>query len=69
VRKVSGIFTSLVSGEGLVAEFSGTGNVYLQTRSNQAFLDWLVPRLPTAHASSGGRGNIGGILGNVLGGR
>ncbi len=69
VRKVSGIFTSLISGEGLVAEFSGTGNVYLQTRSNQAFLDWLLPRLPTAHASSGGRGGIGGIIGNVLGGR
>ena len=55
--------------EGLVAEFSGNGTVYLQTRSNQAFLDWLVPRLPTAHASSGGRGGIGGIIGNVLGGR
>jgi len=69
VKKVSGWVTSLMSGEGLVCEFSGRGDVWLQTRSNQAFLDWLVPRLPTAHTSSGGRGNIGGILGNVLGGR
>ena len=69
VKKVAGFITSLMSGEGLVCEFSGTGDVWLQTRSNQAFLDWLLPRLPTAHASSGGRGNIGGILGNVLSGR
>jgi uncharacterized protein (TIGR00266 family) len=69
VKKVSGLFTSLISGEGLVCEFSGRGDVWLQTRSNQAFLDWLIPRLPTAHTGSGGRGDIGGIIGNVLGGR
>lgn len=68
-RKVSGMFTSLISGEGLVCEFSGKGNVYLQTRSNQAFLDWLLPRLPTAKTSSGGRGDIPGIIGNVLRGQ
>ena len=66
VRKVSGMLTSLISGEGLVSEFSGRGNVWLQTRSNQAFLDWLVPRLPTAHTSSGGRGGVGGMIGNIL---
>jgi uncharacterized protein (TIGR00266 family) len=66
VRKVSGMFTSLISGEGLVSQFSGSGNVWLQTRSNQAFLDWLVPRLPTARTASGGRGDVGGILGNIL---
>ena len=66
VKKISGLFTSLISGEGLVCEFSGKGEVWLQTRSNQAFLDWLIPRLPTAHTASGGRGDIGGIIGNVL---
>jgi uncharacterized protein (TIGR00266 family) len=69
VKKVSGWVTSLMSGEGLVCEFTGRGDVWLQTRSNQAFLDWLLPRLPTANASSGGRGDIGGIIGNVLSGR
>ncbi len=49
-----------------MAEFRGTGTVWLQTRSNQAFLDWLMPRLPTAHTSSGGRGDLGGMIGNVL---
>ncbi len=66
VKKVAGMFTSLISGEGLVCEFSGKGELWLQTRSNQAFLDWLLPRLPTARTSSGGRGDIGGIIGNVL---
>ena len=66
VRKVSGMFTSLISGEGLVSEFAGRGDVWLQTRSNQAFLDWLVPRLPTARTDSGGRGDVGGMLGNIL---
>jgi uncharacterized protein (TIGR00266 family) len=66
VRKVSGMFTSLISGEGLVVEFNGRGKVWLQTRSNQAFLDWLIPRLPTANTSTGGRGDVGGIIGNIL---
>jgi len=69
VKKVSGLFTSLISGEGLVCEFSGRGDLWIQTRSNQAFLDWLIPRLPTAHTSTGGRGDVGGIIGNILGGR
>jgi uncharacterized protein (TIGR00266 family) len=69
VKKIAGLFTSLISGEGLVCEFSGRGDVWLQTRSNQAFLDWLIPRLPTSKTSSGGRGDVGGILGNILGGR
>ena len=69
VKKISGLFTSLISGEGLVCEFAGTGDLWLQTRSNQAFLDWLIPRLPTARTASGGRGNIGGIIGNVLRGQ
>jgi uncharacterized protein (TIGR00266 family) len=69
VKKVSGLLTSLISGEGLVCEFSGRGDVWLQTRSNQAFLDWLIPRLPTSRTSSGGRGDAGGIIGNILGGR
>lgn len=69
VKKVSGLVTSVLSGEGLVAEFAGEGKVWLQTRSDQAFLDWLLPRLPTSHTGSGGRGDIGGIIGNVLRGQ
>ena len=66
VRKVSGLFTSLISGEGLVCEFNGRGEVWLQTRSSQAFLDWLLPRLPTAETRGGGLNRGAGVLGNIL---
>jgi len=46
VRRVGGIKSTLFSGEGLVCEFTGPGKVYLQTRSEDAFLSWLVPHLP-----------------------
>ncbi len=42
-----GIMSSLTSGEGYVAEFTGPGVIYLQTRSPQAFGPWIgqfVPR-------------------------
>ena len=64
VRKVGGWKSTLLSGEGLVCEFRGAGDLYLQTRSTQAFLSWLIPRIPGR--SGGGGGAAGGILGNIL---
>lgn len=46
VRRVGGMKSTLFSGEGLVVDLSGPGRVYLQTRSDDAFLSWLIPRLP-----------------------
>lgn len=46
VKRVGGLKSTLLSGEGLVAEFRGTGTLYLQTRSMNSFLDWLTPFLP-----------------------
>ena len=46
VRRVGGIKSTLFSGEGLVCEFTGPGKVYLQTRSEDSFLSWLIPHLP-----------------------
>lgn len=65
VRRVGGWKSTILSGEGLVCEFRGTGILYLQTRSTQSFLSWLAPRLPQGGASGGGRG--GGLLGGILG--
>ncbi len=65
VRAVGGMKSTLLSGEGLVCEFRGNGTLYLQTRSTQAFLSWLAPKLPQRGASGGGRG--GGLLGGILG--
>ena len=52
VRKVGSWKSTFLSGEGLVVDLTGPGLVYLQTRSPQALLDWLIPRLPTQTNSS-----------------
>jgi uncharacterized protein (TIGR00266 family) len=46
VRKVAGWKSTLFSGEGLVAELTGPGRLTLQTRSESAFLSWLIPHIP-----------------------
>jgi uncharacterized protein (TIGR00266 family) len=46
VRKVGGWKSTILSGEGLVCDLTGPGMIYLQTRSQDAFLDWLIPKLP-----------------------
>ncbi|MGQ9628559.1 MAG: TIGR00266 family protein [Anaerolineae bacterium] len=46
VRAIGGIKSTLLSGEGLVVDLTGPGRVYMQTRSEDAFLAWLLPRLP-----------------------
>ncbi len=46
VRRIGGLKSTLFSGEGLVAEFSGPGKIYAQTRSEDAFLSWLLPKIP-----------------------
>jgi len=55
VKKVAGWKSTLFSGEGLVAELTGPGKVNLQSRSQDSFLSWLIPRLPkqTTYVSSG----------------
>ena len=46
VTKVGGLKSTLFSGEGLVCELTGPGKIYLQSRSADAFLSWLIPQLP-----------------------
>ena len=38
--------TTILSGEGLVCKLEGPGRFYMQTRSQDAFLSWLVPQIP-----------------------
>lgn len=49
IRKAarSGLFSSMLSGEGLVAEFTGPGEILLQTRNLRAFASQLAAFLPT----------------------
>lgn len=46
VRKVGNWKSTFFSGEGLVCDLTGPGRIYIQTRSQDAFLGWLIPKLP-----------------------
>ncbi|UTF52921.1 TIGR00266 family protein [Natronosalvus rutilus] len=48
VDRVGGLKSTLFSGEGLVCTFEGPGTLWLQSRSQDAFLSWLIPQLPTS---------------------
>lgn len=48
VGRVGGLKSTLFSGEGLVCTFEGPGRVWTQSRSQDAFLAWLIPNLPTS---------------------
>jgi uncharacterized protein (TIGR00266 family) len=46
VRAIGGLKTTVLGGEGLVVDLIGPGRVLLQTRSEGAFLNWLLPKIP-----------------------
>jgi uncharacterized protein (TIGR00266 family) len=52
VERVGGLKSTLFSGEGLVCEFTGPGTVWLQTRSFDHFLSFLIPQLPDTNSSN-----------------
>ncbi len=47
VRRVGGLKATLLSGEGLVAEFRGSGRIWIQTRSVADYVGWLASLLPS----------------------
>jgi uncharacterized protein (TIGR00266 family) len=47
VRRVGGLKSSLLSGEGLVFDVTGPGTVWYQTRDLDAFVGAIAPRLPS----------------------
>lgn len=46
VHKVGNWKSTMLSGEGLVVQVTGPGRIYTQTRSPQAFLGWIIPKIP-----------------------
>lgn len=51
-RSAGGLKTTLFSGEGLVVELTGPGRLYIQTRSPQALINWIIPHLPKSGSDS-----------------
>ncbi len=45
-KTVGGLKATFLSGEGFVVELTGPGRLLMQTRSQKAFLDWLIPKIP-----------------------
>ena len=56
-KAASGFFKSFLSGEGMVAEFTGPGEILIQTRNLAAFAGLLKPFFPSQ--GSGGGFNFG----------
>ena len=60
-KAASGFFRSMVSGEGIVAEFAGPGELLIQTRNLAALAGLLKPFFPTQSGGGGGFNlNLGG---------
>lgn len=58
VNRVGGLKSTLFSGEGLVCRFTGPGRVWLQSRSQDAFLSWLIPQIPSSDDGGGFSVNV-----------
>lgn len=54
ITKVGGLKSLFLSGEGLVARFSGKGKLYIQTRNQNAFAAWADTWRRIQTSSSGG---------------
>jgi uncharacterized protein (TIGR00266 family) len=54
IRKFGGWKSTVVGGEGFVIELTGPGDVWMQTRSPNAFGHWLLPLLPSQKAEGVG---------------
>ncbi len=57
-KAAAGFFRSMMSGEGIVAEFSGPGELLIQTRNLAALAGLLKPFFPTQSGSGSGGFNI-----------
>jgi uncharacterized protein (TIGR00266 family) len=58
LKMVGGLKSTMFSGEGLVTTFDGPGTVWLQSRNQDAFISWLVPKLPVTRSSGGGGSGV-----------
>lgn len=60
-KAAAGFFRSMVSGEGVVAEFTGPGEILIQTRNLAAFAGLMKPFFPSQGGGGGGWNvNLGG---------
>ena len=58
-KAAQGFFRSMVSGEGIVAEFTGPGEILIQTRNLAAFAGLMKPFFPTQSGGGGFNFSLG----------
>lgn len=46
VKTIGGLKSTLLSGEGLVVQMTGPGQLWIQTRSPSALIKWIIPQIP-----------------------
>ncbi len=46
IKTIGGLKSTLLSGEGLVVQMTGPGQIWLQTRSPSALIKWIIPQIP-----------------------
>lgn len=46
VKTIGGLKSTLLSGEGLVVQITGPGQLWIQTRSPSALIKWIIPQIP-----------------------
>jgi uncharacterized protein (TIGR00266 family) len=51
VNKVGSWKSTILGGEGLVCEITGPGRILMQTRSEEALIAWITPRIPQRSSS------------------
>ena len=51
-KPIGGLKSTLFSGEGFVVELTGPGKIYIQTRSPQALINWIIPQIPQPTSKS-----------------
>ncbi|HYI14308.1 MAG TPA: TIGR00266 family protein [Thermomicrobiales bacterium] len=49
-RRVGNWKSTILGGEGLVVDLTGPGDLFMQTRSQPAFIGWLTTHLPSSQA-------------------
>ncbi|HWS88557.1 MAG TPA: TIGR00266 family protein [Pyrinomonadaceae bacterium] len=59
-KAAAGFFRTMVSGEGVVAEFAGPGEILIQTRNLAALAGLLKPFFPTQGGGGSGGFSLGG---------
>lgn len=59
VRMFGGLKSTVLGGEGLITEVTGSGEVYIQTKNPQEFINWLWRYIgPRVRAEVGSSRNI-----------